>query len=711
MRNRTHIILRYLFVGFFILLAAGKIVYNMVDTTIVHAEDWNRLARKELDQTVSIKPVRGQLLAADGRVLAANRRLYTVRIDFTSEQFRFNAYRQSLPALADSLAKYHPLRSKEEWVERLNEPLNLASQQRTDSVKRYLRTWTLLMKLESNQVERLKTFPFFSIGNSAKTGMVVEATDDRIKPFGSLAERSIGIVAQDSSSSERHGRSGLEGSLDSLLYGVPGVAKKVAMTKSIGNWTDVPAIPGYDVTTTIDVDIQDIVDNELLKMLNENQADWGSAILMEVSTGNIRAISNFERDKKTGKYDVSINRIFLPYEPGSVMKPISMLIAMEDNIITNIANQSFDGHDGVWCYPSAKQPIKDSHPMRRVPVNLIIPNSSNIASAEMIMSRYRNNAEGFKQRLCDIGFGEYLNVGIKGENKPRFVKNPSNVDLSRMAYGYSIAVPPIYTITVYNAIANGGKMVRPRLYTKLERPDTVIEMPVTYVRERICSEEHARQLLKMMREVVTVPGATGYRVLHDCPIPIAGKTGTCRVQEGKGYNQQFFRVTFGGVFPYDKPMYSCIVVIEKPRVKYLGAAPASGQVLRNIALKLYARGMLDNSSDFTTDTHPGVEAEFSALPSGSAYTSLTDKIDIPLACQAVSPGNYGPGRVPDVSGLSLRQATSLIEDAGYNIKVCGDGSVESQTPLPGEAAPAGTEVVINLSTKRSQPPQEKKSKK
>lgn len=690
--------------GVCIFLFSGLICYRLVDTTIVHRDEWNTLAMKELSRVEKISPTRGKLLAADGRILAANRRLYTLRVDFTSEQFRFEEYEKALPALADSMAAHFRQRDAEQWLERLKEPLELHRSLVTDltpeqrkKIRRQLRSWPLLLKIESGKVDLVKKFPFFSINNSAKTGLVSEPVDERVKPFGTLAARSIGIVAQDTSSPERHGRSGLEGSLDSLLYGVPGIAKKVPLTKHIGNWTDVPAIPGYDVTTTIDIDIQDIVETELMNMLTANRADWGSAVLMEVSTGNIRAISNFEFNKKTGRYDVCINRIFAPYEPGSVMKPISMLIALEDGIVRN-ANQLFPGHGGRWDYPNSKQPIMDSHGMGMVPVSLIIPYSSNIGTAEMIMSRWRGNPVGFRERLMEIGFDKPLNVGIRGETVPRIKEDPSAVDLSRMAYGYTTAIPPIYTLTVYNAIANEGKMVRPRLYTRLERPDTLIDLPVSYVREQVCTPEHAAMLRTMLRDVVAVPGATGYKVLNSCPVPLAGKTGTCYVLENGHYNKSKKRVAFCGFFPADKPLYSCFVFMEWPKVQYIGAASASGQVMKAIALKLHARGLLDNSSDFTEETHPGTRPTLNSLPAGGRYAGISGALGVKDAVAAPTPEPQGSGRVPDVGGMSVRNAVAELEDAGFNVNVRGHGFVIGQTPAAGTDSVAGATVYLTLAT-------------
>lgn len=705
MKNKSHIIIRYVSVGLCILLFSGLICYRLVDTTVVHSREWNDLAMKELSRTEVIPPKRGNLLAADGRILAANRRVYTLRVDFTSEQFRFEEYRKNLPALADSMARYFPRRDAKGWRDRLNEPLDMyarmvaaTEKEERKKLHNHLRAWPLVLKVESGMVDRIKTFPFFSINNSAKTGLVAEPEDLRVRPFGTLAARSIGIVGQDTASPERRGRSGLEGSLDSLLYGVPGVTKKVPLTKQIGNWTDVPATPGYNITTTIDIDIQDIVETELMRMLMANKAEWGSAVLMEVETGNIRAISNFQSDHKGG-YAVCINRIFSPYEPGSVMKPVSMLVALESGIVTSV-DQTFPGHGGKWPYPNAGSPIQDTHPMNNVPVNLILPFSSNIATAEMIMSRWRHNPQGFVDRLYeDLGYHELLNVGIKGETLPVIKENPSAVDLSRIAYGYTSAIPPIYTLSVYNAIANDGKMVRPRLYTRLERTDTVIDLPVSYVRERVCSPEHAAMLRKMLRDVVVVPRATGYNVLHTCPVPLAGKTGTCYVIENGRYNKSKKRVSFCGYFPADKPKYSCFVFMEWPKMQYMGAASASGQVMKSIALKLHARGLLDNSSDYTADTHPGVPAALNAQRPGSpGYDALRRELALNGALTAAPPAPFGPGMVPDVGGLNLRDAVSELEDAGFNVEVSGDGFVVEQSPAAGTDSVAGATVSLRLAT-------------
>lgn len=713
MRNRLHILFRYILITLVILAVAGAVVYHMVRNTIIDAEHWNKISEEEMATVKVVSPKRGNLLSDDGRVLATNLRFYTMRIDYTSEQFREKAYRDSLPRLIDSLAHHFPQRTRAQWEEHLNAPLRLQLDTIIDPAlkKRRLRSWKLLSHIPYDDVARVKRFPFFNINQSAKTGLVVEPVIERSKPFGDLARRSIGIVAEDSTSSEKHGRSGLEGALDSLLYGTPGLTRKVTLTRNAANWTDVPAIPGYDVRTTINIEMQDIVESELLRMLDTTQADWGVAVLMEVATGDIKAISNLER--RNGRYTEGLNRAVQPYEPGSVVKPLSMLIALEDGIVSrNNLGEIINIHGGTWAYPDARRPIKDTHRYGSIPLSKVICYSSNIATAQIIMRRYGSNPPAFTQRLASIGFLEPMNAGIQGETTPRIKENPSLVDLSRMAYGYTTAIPPLYTLSIYNAIANGGRYVRPRLYTRLERPDTIIDMDVTYIRDRICSPENAATLRQMLHSVVWEEGGTA-RILRNNTVELAGKTGTCYMIEGGHYNTSKKRLAFCGFFPYQDPRYSCIVLIANPRLYYRGAASSSGQVMRNIALKMHARGWLGQHNDFTADTHPDAHPRLYAGNSsnnsntgngnntgstnnGNNTGNASGFMPTPRATRIATPRPTPPGTVPAVYGLSLRDAVRQLEDAGYNVDPHGHGYVSRQQPAPGDTVPQGTTITLTL---------------
>ena len=708
MNTRLLIILRYAFISVLILAVSAVVIYKMVDTTIVHAKDWNELAMKELSRTTVIKPTRGDILAADGRVLATNLRYYTMRMDFTSEQFREVEFRDTMNMLLDSMAHYFPRRTRDSWKEHFNNALSLRKEwkanvdkydkNRNDTTLRKtirrqrarLNSWPLLLKIEYSDVERVKRFPFYRIDQAPKTGLVVEPVIVRTKPYGDLARQSIGIVNEDPVTRERHGRSGLEGALDSLLYGTPGIAKKVPLTRHITNWTDTAAIPGYDVVTTIDIDIQDIVETELMRILDTCDADWGTAVLMEVITGDIKAISNLE--KKGNRYEEGINHAVRPYEPGSVIKPISMMIALEDGFVRNLDERIPTG--GAWAY-LGKNPIKDSHAHGSVAVRDVICYSSNIATAKIILRGFESNPAGFPDRLESMGFMQPLGVGICGEWAPRINRKPKKIDLSRMAYGYTTELPPLHTLSMYNAIANNGKYVRPRLYSKLIGQDTIINIPVSYIRDSVCSQRNAAILREMIHDVVWKDGGTG-RLVRSKTVDIAGKTGTCYMVEGKGYNTSKKRLAFCGFFPYENPKYSCIVLTANPKRLFRGAASTSGQVMKNVALKLHARGMLDNSGDYMADTHPGSNATLYATTGSEPYSNVSTSLRLANSRRGRTPEANSPGTVPAVTGLSLREAVNRLEDAGYNVDVNGTGYVNRQTPAPGDTIPPGTTITLHL---------------
>ncbi len=692
MNDRMKIILRYVLISVIILAASGLVVYKMIDTTVVHANDWNALAMRELSRTSVIKPVRGNILDAHGRVLATNLRYYTMRVDYTSEQFRMHDYLEALPALVDSMARYYPQRSRQEWDEHLRRPLSIRNDTTISPARRRARlnSWPLLLKQEYTEVERVKTFPFFNIGRSAKTGLIVEPVIVRSKPYGDLARQSIGLVNEDEKGDKR-GKSGLEGALDSLLYGIPGVAKKVPLTRHITNWTDTAAVPGYHVVTTIDIDIQDIVETELLRILDTCNADWGTAVLMDVKTGDIKAISNLE--KRNGRYVEGLNHAVRPYEPGSVIKPISMMIALEDGLVRNINEMIPTG--GAWAY-LGKNPIKDSHAHSAVAVKDVICYSSNIATAKIILRGFENNPSGFVDRLESIGFLDPLGVGIHGEQAPYLNRHPKKIDLSRMAYGYTTMLPPLHTLSIYNAIANDGKYVRPRLYSQLIGQDTVINIPVSYIRESICSPRNAAILRDMIHDVVWKDGGTA-RLVRSNTVDIAGKTGTCYMVEGRGYNTSKKRLAFAGFFPYNNPKYSCIVLTANPKRNMFGAASTSGQVLKNIALKLHARGLLDNSGDYRAETHPDARPMLYATTTSSPYKAIADATSLKGSRRGTTPSPAATGHVPAVAGLGLREAVNCLEAAGYNVEVHGTGYVKRQLPAQGEEHSPGTTVSIYLS--------------
>lgn len=667
--NLSHIMFRYVIIISLILLFSGAIAYKLFSTTVINADKWNDKANTELQRTDTIAPVRGDILAADGTILVTNLQYYDVRVDFGSEAFAKKEFVENLEPLCDSLAKYFPTRDKDGWRESLQKQYN--AEKKSHSYK-------LLSRISYADLERFRTFPFFKIKNKNKTGLIEEPYKKRDCPYGEMARRSIGRVGQTKECKEIHGISGLEKALDSLLYGSPGTYKRVAFTNRIGNWTDVPAVNGWNVTTTIDITLQDILEQELNTVLDSCQAEWGSAVLMEVSTGDIKAISNLERNKE-GKYIEAYNRAVTAYEPGSVVKPISMMFALEDGLVDNIDEVIPIG--GSFPYGGGRA-ITDSHFNSHLTVAGVIEESSNIGMARIIVRGFDKDPAGFVKRFEDIGFFEKMNSGIYEEERPRIHRNPSRLDMSRMCFGYATAIPPLYTLSVYNAIANNGRYVRPRLVKGLSRDGVDSVIPVSYIRDRICSEENAAKLRTMLRRVVDGSRGTGRRLKH-CKVPLAGKTGTCYHLDTvtKQYDHAKKRLAFCGFFPADSPRYSMFVLTFHPRKDLLGAASSSGTVMQNVAEKMYSRGLLGNTIDFHADAPQNPAAPIINAPaSPGAFNILRSVLSQQLKPRVISTpqGTFGDSGMPSVLNLSLRDALTTLEKAGYAVTFNGTGRVKGQ---------------------------------
>lgn len=719
--NKRSVIQRYLLIVLAVLLFTAAIVYKMVQLTVVQADAWNAKANEILTRVEPIAAERGKILADDGTVLAANMYFYKARIDWLAEAVKRDTVPVLLPALADSMAAFDPSRTKEQWLQYLSESFTRITRegdarkmghkqgltkQQMDSMgwPRSNHAFPLLRRqLTHNEFNRLKTFPLFSL--YPRAGLLhADKEYKRCKPYGSMASRSIGTVREENRTVV--GKQGLEASLDSLLGGTPGRSKKIQVTYNIISAVDVPPVDGYDITTTINVGMQDIVENELYKMCHETGAEWGTAVLMEVATGEIKAISNLALDPRiSDDYIEGSNNAVLGFEPGSVMKPISMMVALEDGItvggipVSNIDQPIPTG--STWTY--AGSVIRDPHGGVALSPRQIIETSSNIGMSKIITSKYNANPDGFRQRLVEMGFFEPLNCGISSARTPSFPKLGDKiwdrVALSRMSFGYTTEIPPLCTLAIYNAIANDGKYVRPRLIKKLSRegmPDSIV--PTTMIRKQVCSPENARKLRIMLHDVVWGSRGTARKWLQDDRVHIAGKTGTAyNIEPGTNSYGSRKRLAFCGFFPYENPKYSCIVLMLGAN---RGAAASSGMVLKNVALRMYARGMLgDNPTYERTD---GTKA---ADNRPTTYASLRTDVNKTLVKGLAAAGSRhittpqqpaGKGTVPNVVGLSAREAVARLEQAGLVATIRGRGSVTGQSVAPGTPVERGQLVTLTL---------------
>ena len=689
------------------LLFSAIIVWDLFKTTTLQGKEWNEKANSVLMTTTAIEPERGKLLADNGTVIAANLQYYVPRIDWFTGGIKEDSLMKDIGPLSDSLAAFDPSLTATEWKKKILEDrkniMDEAKKVYPDGKKgKKNRAYKLFpYMLTHKEYERIRQFPFLRRDKN-KNGFYYEKHSRRIKPYGGLAARSIGNVGQNEKSSSVHGHSGLEMALDSLLYGQPGEAKNIQLTNGIVSAESLPAVKGYDITTTINVHLQDIVENELNDMCLETGAVWGTCVLMEVATGEIKAISNLERNPTTGEYVEGVNHAVLGYEPGSVVKTISMMVALEDGIVNDIEQPIPTGSD--WMYAGRNISDRPHGAATRTPRE-IIETSSNIGMAKLIVKDYGNNPGGFRKRLEEMGFFDPFNTGIGGEMVPNFPvlgnKNWDKLSLTRQAYGYATTIPPLYTLAMYNAIANDGKFVRPHLVKKLSRegePDSII--PVTYIRKQVCSPENARKLRLMLHDVVWGDHGTARHWVKDSCVEIAGKTGTAFTNASGQYGAQK-RLAFCGFFPYDKPKYSCIVLMLGAD---RGAGACSGMVLKNIARKMYARGLLGLTPDYATDSNKGKKDKnkdaknyptLFASMNDNATKTIKKSLGVKNTHRYARPAKVEKG-VPDVVGLNIREAIKLLEDAGLIVNFTGSGMVTGQSLSAGSQYARGQHIQLRL---------------
>lgn len=719
-KNKYHILSRYNFVLFVFVLVAAAIIFCLVRTTWVQAPKWNEKADRILMRTKLTQPNRGQILADNGAVLAATVEYYTPYIDWQAEGFSSKKFKENLDELCDSLAsfgkKHGDKRTAKQWRQTLMEKYcgidkrTMSIKERRlkhnrDTVKCRDRYHILFKKLSRHEYLRLQSFPFFK-GRRSQTGFTYAISSERVKPFGKTAALSIGQLRWDSvprsyetmtdsglitvtdTFVELHGITGLERALDNHLFGKHGKTKTEQLTGRIVNWETEAAQSGYDIMTTINIDIQDILEEELVKVCNEYDADWGTAIIMEVKTGKIKAITSLNRNKSQDLSEQGLMHAGLGYEPGSVMKVISMTLALEKGLVRNVNEVISTGHS--FAYGHSK-PITDAHGYGSMPIHQIIESSSNIGMAKVILRGYEREPDKYRQDLEAMGFFEPLRTGIAWERTPKIAKlgnkNWDRVALTRMCYGYSTEIPPLSTLAFYNAIANDGKYIRPRLIDRFMR-DGVVDsiVPETYIREQVCSPENAAKVRSMLRDVVWGKYGTA-QFLKDPDVEIAGKTGTCYVlKDGKYTNKK--RLAFCGFFPYENPQYTCMVLVSGAN---RGAARTSGAVLKNTALRMYARGLLGKNSDYK-ENNSNVQRTAQVYTSSKALSDLGIRNAQTIHRQTE---NVDSG-MPNVMGLTAREALAILENKGYSVKLNGNGIVVKQQLSRANADNNKKEIILTL---------------
>ena len=689
----------------------GKSLYIMT----AKRDYWMKVAERQKRDSVTVKPNRGNILSCTGQLLASSLPEFKIYMDFVAlkEAKSDSLWDVKVDSICNGLHKIFPDKSAAEFKQHLSE-----------GKAKMKRHWAIYNeRINYNTFCEVKDLPMFKL-NSNKSGFHWEEFNARQRSYGSLAGRTIGAMygAKDTA------RFGLELSYDSILRGTNGIVHRRKVRNKFLDITDTPPIDGADIVTTLDVSMQDLAERSVIKELKEINGNVGVAIVMEVKTGDIKAIVNMEKCFDGQYREIHNHAVSDLLEPGSVFKPASLLVALDDGVVDTTLHVETGG--GVWQMYG--RGMKD-HNWRKGGYGLLtfaqtLWYSSNIGVSRIIDDHYKNNPEKFVQGIHRLGLADDLKIPLVGATPARIrmphknshgqYDNWSKTALPWMSIGYETQVPPISTLTFYNALANNGTMMRPRFVTKVvKNGETIMEFPPEVMHEHIAKDASIKKMQTILEQVVSIglgkkAGSPNFKV--------AGKTGTAQMSKGAGgYKSGVvnYLLSFAGYFPADNPRYSCIVCIQKSGLPASGGG-MSGKVFHEISegimaqsLKLDVKDARDSASIFVPQvkdgnilaadyvlTHLGINAK--TTWSGNSFAGK------PIWGKAETIGNkyiklekqkqYGKGTVPDVIGLGARDAVYQMESRGIRTQIYGRGKVVKQTLIPGTLIKKGATCSITL---------------
>lgn len=658
---------RIYLVAVFIFLMAIAIVVKLTNIQWVEGDYYRKLAKQRTVRNFVIPANKGNIYSADGSLLATSIPNYEIRFD--SKAPKTETFEKYVKALSDSLATV------------LDRPGGFYEQELRKARANKNRYYLIARKLSYTDYVKIKGFPLFNLG-AFKGGIIVEQETVRKHPIGKIAERTIGYDRIDPATGVEVGK-GIEWAFKSYLNGKDGKILKQKIAK--GQWkpirdlNEVDPIDGYDVISTIDVFIQDIAHHALLKQLEEYEADHGCVVVMETQTGHVKAISNLGRSED-GSYSETTNyAVAESHEPGSTFKLVDLMAILEDKVADT--SKVYDSHGGQIRYYG--RAVNDSHKGGYGKVSLArgFELSSNTVMAQAVYENYKSNPSKFVNHINSYGLNKTLGLHFKGEGRPYIPqpgdKNWSGVSLPWMAFGYGVSVTPMQTLTFYNSVANNGVMVKPQFVSEIkEWNKTIKKFDVEVINPKVCSEETIKKLKAVMLNVVKK--GTGSK-LYSKDFSMAGKTGTAKVNYGKGEKEAFYYASsFVGYFPADHPKYSCIVVVHKPNTannNYYGADVA-GPVFKRIAQKIFTDAPSTNKIKQLDSKIPKQEYSY-------------DKYNLEV--------NKKSKLIPNLKGMPGMDAIALLENLGLKVKVNGVGKVKKQSLQAGQNISKNTTIVLELS--------------
>ena len=653
-----------------VVLMAIAVFVRIIILQFVESDKWAAMADKVVFRRQVDQAARGDILSDDGRILASSIPYYTVYMDTRSSGMADTTWANGISGLCRGLSKYVGGNSPEGWRTAL-----------TNARKRGDRYYLIKRHVSYETLSHLKQLPIFRHGKF-RGGFVYQPENRRIMPNGLLARRTIGYITDDTITSIV----GIEGSFNSYLAGKDGL--KVQQRLTGGAWIDVDnlesvhARPGYNVVTTIDLDLQDATENALYKQLARHKAHHGCAVVMEVSTGDIKAIANLEIGSDGGYHETYNYAVGESTEPGSTFKLMSMIAAMEDGVVD--LHDTINTGDGTVKYYDKTIRDHEEEGLGKITAREVFEHSSNVGTAKIISEGYKDNPRRYVDRLYSMQIDKPLGLQIQGEGKP-VIRYPgdklwSGISLPMMSHGYEVLMTPLQILTFYNAVANDGKMVKPRFVKEVRDGNwTVKSFETEVITNAICSRSTINKAQSLLEGVVENGTAKN---LKNSNYKIAGKTGTAQIANAKhGYRSGArisYQASFVGYFPADDPLYSCIVVVNAPSNWVYYGNVVSGPVFKEIADKVYATSFYRDLRALNPENEDKVKFREAA--------DIVSKDDL----------TWSEGLMPNVVGMGLRDAMFMLENSGLRVNYSGRGKVTRQSPQPGVRIKRGATVAIEL---------------
>ncbi len=702
MKPRTDILWRVYLVYGIVLLSGLAILAKIIQIQLYEIDELLQKAEKNELQYVNLEANRGNIYSDNGSLLATSIPVFEVRMDVDSEHIPDALFNAKVDSLANGFARLFRDASKQSYKSKL-----------IDARKKGNRYFLVQRNVTYDQLKELRTFPILRRGKYLG-GLIAIPKTVRKMPFGNLAKRTIGYENKN-----EHLFVGLEGAYSEHIEGIEG--QQLQRRINNGDWiplndeNDIMPVDGHDIYTSIDIGIQDVAENALLEHLIEHGAFQGCAVLMEVETGFVKAIANLRYDSASRQYDETYNyAIAENVEPGSTFKLASIIAALESGRLN--LNDSIETGDGWVKYYD--RIMRDDHKIGngKITGRQAFEFSSNVGISKLITELFQDNPRKFVDQISKMSLDKPLGLDILGEGKP-FIKNPRDKNtwygttLPWMSIGYELTLTPIQTLTYYNAVANGGRMVKPQFVKEIRQNNIVLKSFNPVVIEKSICSQRTLDTVKSLLEGVVQRG-TASLTLSKSPYKIAGKTGTAQIAKGKsGYNKSDYNASFVGYFPADNPRYSCIIVINNPTKGKIYGSSVAAPVFKEIADKIVATQLANQQKETKSETKSifpdrvlGDVSDFNTLyldldysvqkQTNTNWTISTPNSDFMSLEELQVTGDL----VPNVTGMGVRDAVYMLESMGIKTQIIGKGIVSSQSIRAGTKIVNGMKIILNLSS-------------